>query len=164
MKLVELGLSRFVVFALCSPLVRAAPERGKGKSLKRKGDETRDACEVQLTFSGCTAYPYKVCHCFVIPSAFLWHMKNILVIPLYCHLSPGTVDNPYIVMYINVYRGCWVERTFRLDTINHEGLNSGLYAHFVDRFRFVLNHFIHIFAQMKLWYLLYNTMNPCKIL
>ena len=37
--------------------------------LKRK--TTRSSTVVQLAFSGRTAYPYKVCHCFVILSAFL---------------------------------------------------------------------------------------------
>ena len=45
--LVELGLSRFVVFALCSPLIRAALERGKGKIVEEKNVATRDG-EVQF--------------------------------------------------------------------------------------------------------------------
>ena len=67
--------------------------------------EKKDDGEVQLTFSGCTAYPYKVCHCFIILSAFLWHMTNILITPLYWHLSPGTVNYQYINMYIQSFTG-----------------------------------------------------------
>ena len=83
---------------------------GRRRSLKRKDDDTRHH-EVQLTFSGRTAYPYKVCHCFVILSAFLWHMKNILITPLFCHLSPGTINGQYKNIYISVLRDFYSKQT-----------------------------------------------------
>ena len=57
--------------------VAAAPQEGvrdlpaqRGPYLvEERDDETRHG-EAQLTVSGCTARPYKVCHCFVILSAF----------------------------------------------------------------------------------------------
>ena len=51
------------------PINGPLASKGRMRSSKRK--TTRRGTVVQLTFSGCTAYPYKVCHCFVILSAFL---------------------------------------------------------------------------------------------
>ena len=49
-------------------------------------------------------------------------------------------------MYINVARDYVGEKAIRYDIIRHESLNLGLYAHIVDRFRFVLNHSIYVFV------------------
>ena len=92
------------------------PCRRKG-GVDRRRERRRDAARwgptLQLTFSGCTAYPYKVCHCFIILSAFLWHMKNIRITPLYCHISPGTLSDKYIMVYKNVIRSYISEQTLQ---------------------------------------------------
>ena len=61
------------------------PCRRKGGVDRRR--ERRRHGEVHLTFSGCTAYPCRVCHCFVVLSAFFWHINNILITPLYCTIN-----------------------------------------------------------------------------
>ena len=61
-------------------------------------------------------------------------MKNILITPLYCHLFPGTIDDQYKIMCVNLSRDHKSEQTLREGTIRHEILKSGLYAHFVDHF------------------------------
>ena len=68
--LVCLGLSRFVMPMLCGSLIRGRVVEREEENEEEEDDETRHG-EVQLTFSGCTAYPYQVCHCFIILSAFL---------------------------------------------------------------------------------------------
>ena len=74
----------------------------KGLGVDRRRERRRG--EVQLTFSGCTAYPYRVCHCFTILPAFFWHMNNIIITPLHWHLSPGTIYDQYITIYASAFR------------------------------------------------------------
>ena len=50
---------------LCGPLIRGRVVEREEEIVEEKDEETRHG-EVQLTFSGHTAYPYKVCPRFVI--------------------------------------------------------------------------------------------------
>ena len=51
--------------------VKLCPNEPLAWSRPSKRKTTRRGTVVQLTFLGRTAYPYKVCHCFVRLSAFL---------------------------------------------------------------------------------------------
>ena len=144
----------------------AVSSNGRSRTLKRKTTR-RGTVKSNLPFRGAqhTHIRYVIALSYSPHfSDIHWHINNILITPPYCHLSPGTVDDQYMAMNLSVFEGYLAEEIFILDIIRHESLNSRLYAHFVDHFRFVLSHFIRIFAEIRLWYLLYNKMNSCKII